>query len=346
MQEFEQIVSELKKQKFAPVYFLMGEEPYFIDAIADLIENKILDESEKEFNQTVVYGKDTDVLSVISAAKRFPMMSERQVVIVKEAQNLKDLVGREKADDDGKSKHPFVVYLDNPQPSTILVFCYKYKTIDKRTSLAKAIAKKAVLFESKKLYDNKIPDWIEAYLRSKGYSIEPRAAAMLTEYLGNDLSKVANELDKLMINLPAKSEVTIEHIQANVGISKDYNTFELQAALGRKDVLKANKIVNYFAANEKDNPMVVTISTLYGYFSKLIIYHSLPDKSKMAVASGLGVNPFFVQDYERAARMYSLPKLRAIVNYLREYDLKSKGVDAGNIPQGELLKEMVFKILH
>lgn len=345
MQEFEQLASDIKKKKYAPVYFLMGEEPYFIDTLADLVEKTVLDDSEKEFNQTIVYGKDTDILSIISAAKRFPMMSEKQVVIVKEAQNLKDLIGREKADDN-KIKHPFATYLENPQPSTILLFCYKYKTLDKRTALAKQIAKNAVLFESKKLYDNKIPDWIEQYLKSKQFSIDPRAAAMLTEYLGNDLSKIANELDKLMINLPAKSEISIDHIQNNIGISKEYNTFELQKALGKRDILKANRIVNYFASNEKDNPLVVTISTLYGFFSKLIIYHVLPDKSKMAVAAGLGINPFFVQEYEQAARVYPIQKLRMIVNYLREYDLKSKGVDAGNISQGELLKELVFKILH
>ncbi len=344
--DFNQIMSDLKKKVYKPVYFLMGDEPYFIDIISDYIENNVLDESEKEFNQSVLYGKDITAADVIGAAKRFPMMSEYQVVIVKEAQNIRDLIG--KVDDDSKSKdkakHPFAAYIENPLPSTILVICYKYKSVDKRTSVGKQLDKYSVLFESKKLYDNQVPDWINNYLKGKEYTVGPKASAMLTEYLGTSLSKISNELDKLMINLPPKSEITPEHIQTNIGISKDYNVFELQTAIGKKETLKANRIINYFAANDKDNPMVVTMSSLYGYFCKILIYHFLSDKKTAATA--LGVHPFFVKDYEVAARNYSPGKLKSIFGYLREYDLKSKGVDSGSATHGELLKELVFKILH
>jgi DNA polymerase-3 subunit delta len=348
--EFNDIMSELKRKIYRPVYFLMGEEPYFIDMISDYIEQNVLDESEKEFNQSVLYGRDITAADVIGAAKRFPMMSEHQVIIIKEAQNIKDLVGKDKDAEKEKTKEkakpPFEAYIENPQKSTILVICYKYKTIDKRTSAAKAIDKNAVLFDSKKIYDNKVPDWINNYLKGKEYTVSPKASALLTEYLGTNLSKVSNELDKLMINLPPKSEISVEHIQTNIGISKDYNVFELQTAIGKKEVLKANRIINFFASNEKEHPMVMTISSLYGYFCKLLIYQFLTDKSKGNVASELGVHPFFVGDYERAAKNFSAVKLKAIFSYLREYDLKSKGVDRGSATEGELLKELVFKILH
>jgi DNA polymerase-3 subunit delta len=343
-------MSELKKKVYRPVYFLMGEEPYFIDMISDYIEQNVLDESEKEFNQTILYGRDISASDVVSAAKRFPMMSEHQVIIIKEAQNIKDLVAKEKdgakEKDKEKVKLPLEAYLENPQKSTILVICYKYKTIDKRTAAAKVIEKNAVLFDSKKIYDNKVPDWINNYLKGKEYSVSPQASALLTEYLGTNLSKVSNELDKLMINLPPKSEITLEHIQTNIGISKDYNVFELQKAIGKKEVLKANRIINFFASNEKEHPMVMTVSSLYGYFCKLLTYQFLTDKSKASVASALGVHPFFVSDYEREAKNFPVNKLKSIFNYLREYDLKSKGVDRGSATEGELLKELVFKILH
>lgn len=345
MKDFNQILSDLKAKKYEPVYFLMGDEPYFIDMISDYIETNVLDETEKEFNQSVLYGRDSSVNDLLASAKRFPMMSEKQVVILKEAQEMKDLLDT-KSEGKDKAPSPFAAYIENPQTSTILVICYKYKTIDKRTSLAKLIDKKAVLFESKKLYDNQVADWIFNYLKSKDYTINQRAAGLLAEYLGTSLSKITNELDKLIINLPPKSEITAEHIQTNIGISKDYNVFELQNALGKKEVLKANRIINYFAANPKDNPFVVTISSLYSFFCKLLVYHFLPDKSKSAAASALGINPFFVGDYERAAKNFSPEKLKRIFSYLRDYDLKSKGVDRGSATEGELLKEMVFKILH
>lgn len=343
--DFQNIMTELKKKVYHPVYFLMGEEPYFIDTVSDYIEKKILDDGEKDFNQSVLYGRDVDLLTIISAAKRFPMMSDKQIVIVKEAQGVCDLIGKEKGGD-SKQKHPLLTYIENPQKSTILVFCYKYKKLDMRTALGKNIAKYAVVLDSKKLYENKIPDWIGNYLKEKSFTVNPQACMLLAEYLGTDLSRISNELDKLMINLPDKSEITVEQVQSNIGISKEYNVFELQNALGKKDILKANRIVNYFSANDKDHPMVVSVSSLYNYFSKLLTYHFLPDKSKNVAAPALGVHPFFLADYEKAAKLYRPLKLKAIIADLREYDLKSKGVNNGSVDEGELLKELVFKILH
>ncbi len=349
--DFNKIIADLKKKVYHPVYFLMGEEPYFIDAITDYIDAKILDESEKEFNFSVLYGRDVNAAQIVEAAKRFPMMSNYQVVIIKEAQNVKDLAGREKLEEEGgekksKSTSVFASYLENPLKSTILVICYKYKTIDKRTSFAKLLAKNAVLFESKKLYENQVPDWIGTYIKEKNYKVSPKATMLLAEYLGNDLGRIVNELDKLMILVPAGAEITADHVQDNIGISKDYNIFELQNAIGKKDVLKANRIANYFAANPKDNPFVLTVVNLYGFFSKLLIFHSLEDKSKNTAAAAMGVHPFFVGDYERAARNYSPGKLKSIFSGLREYDLKSKGVGNVSADEGELLKELLFKILH
>lgn len=340
--DYNDIITELKKKVYRPIYFLSGEEPYFIDMISDYIETNVLDESEKEFNQSVLYGLDVSADDVIGAAKRFPMMSEYQVIIVKEAQNIKDLFSKGK----DKSKSSFEAYLENPQKSTVLVICYKGKTVDKRTAAAKTIAKAGVLLESKKIYDTQVPNWINNYLKGKDYSIGPKAAALLTEYLGTNLSKVSNELDKLTISLSPKSEITVEHIQKNIGISKDYNVFELQSAIGKKEILKANRIVNYFAANTKEAPLIMTVASLYNYFSKILRYHFVTDKSKNNVASKLGVHPFFVGEYESVAKNFSLRKLKAVFGYLREYDLKSKGVNNISASEGELLKELVFKLIH
>ena len=273
---YESIIKDLKNKVYHPVYFLCGEEPYYIDTISDYIEKNILSESEKEFNQSVLYGKDIDASTIVSYAKRFPMMSNHQVIIIKEAQEVRNLVAKEK---DDNTKSEFLAYLENPLPATILVLCYKYKEVDKRTKLSNILAQKAVLFDSKKIYDNKIPEWVNNYLLSKSYRINPRAAQLLTEYIGNDLSRIANELDKLMMNVLQKEEITIKHIEEYIGISKDFNIFELQAALGKKNILKANQIVNYFASNPKNNPIVVAIGSLYSYFSKVLTYHSLSDKS-------------------------------------------------------------------
>ncbi len=331
--KFEQIISDLKNKVYHPVYVLMGEEPFFIDQISDYIEENVLDESEKSFNLTISYGKDTDVHTLIGYAKRFPMMANHQVIIIKEAQNL------DKIDE-------FLSYVENPLKSTILVICYKYKTLDKRKVFTKSVAKHGILFESDKLYDNQLPEWIVNFLKQKKYSISPKAAVLLSEYLGADLSRIANELGKLMLNIPANTEITPDHIEQNIGISKDFNVFELQKAIGVKNIFKANQIINYFAANPRDNPLVVTLANFFQFFSKILIYHSLSDKSRNNVASALSINPFFVNDYQLAAKNYNAGKLIAIVGYLREYDLKSKGIDNISASEGELLKELLYKILH
>jgi len=335
------ILKDIKNRKYKPLYLLHGEEPYFIDLVSNYIEHSLLPEAEKGFNQTVVYGKDTEIMAVLNAAKRYPMMADYQVVLVKEAQDMK--WGK---DDDGKkSIDPLLSYLENPLSSTILVFCYKYGKFDKRKKTYKAIEKNGLIFESAPLYDNKIPAWIEGYISDKGYKINQQASAMLSEYLGNDLSKIANELEKLMLNVAVGQEITLKHIHDNIGISKEYNVFELQTALSKKDAFKVNQIINYFEANPKANPIVLVLGNLNNYFSKVLAYHYVKDKSQQNLARELGVNPYFVKDYEQAGRSYSYQKTMQIISYLREYDLKSKGVES-NAPHGELMKELMFKILH
>jgi len=355
MKEFNQILLDIKRRIFKPIYFLSGEEAYYIDTISDLIENTVLEEAEREFNQTVIYGKDTDLVTVLGYARQFPMMSDFNVVIVKEAQNLKELNKKSSGDEEeatpsvneaNSASAQFLNYIKNPQPTTILVFCFKYKTIDKRSAVAKALQKNAVYFESPRLYDNQIPEWISNYVKEKNYSISPKAGFLMAEFLGNDLGKIANEINKLVIGHAPGKEITPEMVQDNIGISKDYNVFELQDALSKKDVLKANRIINHFAANEKENPAPLVLGQLYAYFSKVLKYQFLQDKSKFAAASALGVNPFFVDGFAAAAGRYPSGKLKQIFSYLKECDLKSKGVENSSATYGDLLKELVFKILH
>jgi DNA polymerase-3 subunit delta len=336
-----ELLKDLKSRKLKPLYLLHGEEPFFIDEISNYIEHELLSAAERGFNQTVFYGKDTDSMAVINAAKRYPMMADYQVVLVKEAQDM-----RWGSDDDGK-KHinPFLAYLENPLKSTVLVFCYKYGKFDKRKKTYKAIEKNGLVFESASLYENKIPAFVEQFVAAKNYRMQPQASALLSEYLGNDLSKIANELEKLMLNVAAGQEITTQHIQDNIGISKEYNVFELQTALSRKDVLKANRIINYFEANQKANPFVVVLGTLNNYFTKVLRYQYVADKSPQNVAKELGVSPFFVKDYEQAGRNFNFGKTMQVISLLREYDLKSKGVNAV-ANNGELMKELIFKILH
>lgn len=330
---YDQILSDIHKKNFAPVYFLTGDEPYFIDMISDTIENEALDEADRAFNQIVLYGRDVDVETIANHARSFPMMGERMVVIVKEAQDVKNLEEFEK-------------YLDTIPETTLLVFAYKYKKFDKRKTLAKKIDKKGVWFESKKLYDSNIPGWIQNYLKGEGYSITPKATQMLADYLGTDLHKIANELKKLIIALPKKKSIDDADVERNIGISKDYNGFELQNAIGSRDVLKANRIVNYFGDNGKDNPLLVTVITLYGYFTKLIKLHITQDKSQGNLASVLGVNPFFVKDYLAAARNYPPATCIRCISILREFDLKSKGYESGDVSEKDLYREMIFKLMH
>ncbi len=330
---FEQITKDLKNKIYKPIYLLMGEEAYYIDKISNYIEQNTLSDTEKDFNLHIFYGKDSSVYTIDSTAKRFPMMAKYQLVIVKEAQNLKDI-------------DKLVYYANKPLKSTILVLNYKYKSIAKNKKIYKEIAKTGIVFESKKLYDNQIPAWITKYLKVSNMSIEPVAAALLTEYLGTDLSKISNELDKLKISLKPGSKITNKDIEENIGISKDFNNFELQNAIIKKDVLKANRIINYFEQNQKSNPIILTINSLYYFFRKLLIYHFLQDKSQKNVAISLQVNPYFVKDYQFAAKRYNIRKVVDIISRLREYDMKSKGYNNVSAGPGDLLKELIFIIIH
>lgn len=334
MEEARQIVNDIQKGTIKPIYFLMGEEPYYIDKISDFISENILTEEERGFNQMLIYGRDTSVDEIVSNAKRYPMMAERQVVIVKEAQDL------------SRSIEKLTTYAENPQPTTVLVVCYKYKKIDKRKKLYKAIAKTGLIFEGKRLYENQVGDWIIKTLKSRGYSISPKAAQMLVEFLGTDLGKIDNELQKLQLICPEGTSISPEIIEENIGISKDFNNFELRNAIGERDSLKAHRIANYFAQNPKDNPLVMTISLLFSYFSQILQYHGLSDKSKGSVAKQLKVNPYFVSDYAIAARNYPMKKVSRAISLLQETDVKSKGVGAANVSQGDLLKELLVKIMN
>ena len=333
MNEVKHIVSDIKNGNIKPIYFLMGEEPYYIDKISEYIENHVLDEAEKGFNQQVMYGRDVSVEDIVSAAKRYPMMAEKQVIIVKEAQDLSRTIDKLES------------YAENPQPTTVLVINYKYKKLDKRKKSYKAIAKNGLIFESKKLYDNQVADWIRRVLGGKKYQIEPKAAQMLVEFLGTDLSKISNELNKITTVLTKETIINASHIEENIGISKDFNNFELRKAIGEKNVVKANRIINYFAENPRKHPLVMTISLLNSFFTQLLSYHGLKDKSKGMVAKTLGISPYFVTDYSLAAKKYPLRKVAQIIALLREADVKSKGVGA-NQSQRDILKELVFKILH
>jgi len=332
--KLEEILSDLKNKIYKPVYFLHGEEEYYIDIITDYISKNVLGEADKEFNQTILYGKDVNSGTIIDTARRFPMMSNYQVVIVKEAQVIRDI--------DELAK-----YVEKPVETTILVICYKHKAYDSRKVLAKSAKKNGVLFKSDRLYDNKIPAWINAQIKSEGYSITPEAARLLTGSLGSDLTKIKMELEKLILNLKQGEVINEEIIEKNIGISKDFNVFELQKAMGSGDVYKANLIVRHFAANQKTNPFVLTTTLLYQFFAKILIFHSLKDKSNdNGVAAELSVSPFFVRDYRSAAKRFSQPKTIHAISLLREYDLKSKGVNNASATHGELLKEMVFRMMH
>ncbi|MEO2064532.1 MAG: DNA polymerase III subunit delta [Christiangramia sp.] len=334
MDEAKQIVTDIQKGVIKPIYFLTGEEPYYIDKISDYIEDSLLSEEEKGFNQMVMYGRDTSVDEIVSNAKRFPMMAERQVVIVKEAQDLSRTIEK------------LVDYAENPQPTTVLVICYKYRKLDKRKKLNKIIQKNGVVFEGKKLYENQVGDWIIRTMKSRSYPVSPKASQMLVEFLGNDLGKIDNELKKLQLICPKGTSVTPELIEENIGISKDFNNFELRNAIGEKDSVKAHRIANYFAQNPKDNPLIVTVSLLFGYFSQILQFHGLPDKSKANVAKQLKISPFFVNDYVVAARNYPMKKVSRNISLIQETDVKSKGVGAGNVPPGDLLKELLVKIMN
>lgn len=332
MDEVVKIVNDIKAGNIKPVYFLMGEEPYYIDKLTEYMEANLLSEEEKGFNQTVLYGRDVTIDDIVSTAKRYPMMAERQVVIVREAQEL------------SRSIDKLESYAENPMPTTVLVIAYKYKTLDKRKKLVKFLDKKGLVYESKKLYENQVGDWLKRVLAGKKLNIEPKAAAMLVDFLGTDLSKIANELDKLAIILPQGSTITPELIEENIGFSKDFNVFELRKAIGERNVKKAYQIAQYFADNPKDNPLVLTVGQTFGFFVQLLKYHGLKDRSPKNVASALGINPFFVKEYDVAIKNYPMKKVSQIVASLRDIDVKSKGVGANGLPPGDLMKEMLAKI--
>jgi len=330
---YESILSDLKKRIFKPVYVLSGEEPYYIDALAEYIEKNVLQEQEKEFNQSILYGADMNAPTLISYLKRFPMMAEYQVIIVREAQEMKDV-------DDLES------YMEKPMKSSILVLCYKHKKFDQRKKIAIHAAKNGEMLVTKKLYDNQVPDWITQYLKRAGYTIDPKASAMVADYVGGELSHIVMELGKLLISLPAGTHITDKLVEQNIGISKEFNVFELQKALGDKNVFKSNQIAHYLMANPKDNPVVMIIPVLFKFFSQLLVYHSLPDKSRGNVASALGINPYFVPDYQKAASNFTARRLVKIIDIFQEYDLKSKGITFSNADEPGLLQELIWKILH
>ena len=333
MDEVKQIVNDIASGNVKPIYLLTGEEPYYIDQIASYIEKNVLQEEEKSFNQMVLYGKDVSIEDIVSNAKRYPMMAERQVVIVKEAQHL------------ARSIDKLSSYAENPQLTTVLVLCYKYSKFDKRKKTYKLIKKNGVCFESKKLYENKVADWIRRVLQGKGYKITPKAASLLVEFLGTDLSKINNELEKLKLVLSKEKEITPLDIEENIGISKDYNNFELKKAIGERNVVKATRIMNYFAQNPKDNPFVVTVTLLNTFFTQLLKYHGMNDHNPKSVASALGINPYFVDEFRIAAKNYPMKKVSSVISSLRELDLKGKGVGSANISQADLLKELLVKVI-
>lgn len=332
---YEEVARSIKNRQFAPVYFLMGEEDYYIDRLSDYIVQMALDEAEKEFNLTVMYGPETDIVTVINAAKRYPLMSEHQVVMVKEAQGMKNL-------DD------LVFYLQKPLTSTILVFCYKHGVLDRRKKLTAQLEKAGVLFESKKLKDAQLPGFIAAYLKRKQIEIEPKAQEMLAEFVGADLNRMAGELEKLIITLqPGRKRITPDQIERNIGISKDYNNFELKNALIGRNIMKANQIVKYFEENPKNNPLVLTLSILFSFFSNLMLAYYAPDKSDRGIAAYLGLrSPWQAKEYMAAMNAFSGRKVMAIIGALRDCDARSKGVGNSSVADGELLRELVYFILH
>lgn len=332
MDEITNIIADIRAGNIKPIYFLMGEEPYYIDRLTEFLEDSILTEDEKGFNQMVLYGRDISVDDIVANAKRYPMMADRQVVIVKEAQELSRTIEQLDA------------YAKNPQPTTVLVIAYKYKTIDKRKSLYKSVDKIGLVFESKKMYEDKIATWIVRILKTKGYGIEPKAAQILVEFLGNDLSRIHNELTKLQIILPSGTTITPQHIEENIGFSKDFNVFEFRKSIGERNVVKAYTIAQHFANNPKDNPMVLTTGMVFSFFSQLLQYHGLKDKSAGNAAKVLKINPYFIKDYDVALKNYPMKKVSNIVATLRSIDAKSKGVGANQINDGDLLKEMLVNI--
>lgn len=335
MVTFEQIVTEIKARKYRPVYLFMGDEPYYIDELTDMLTETVLPEEERDFNQSILYGMETNVTAVITMARSYPMMSDHQLIVIKEAQNLSKIEELE-------------VYVKNPLQSTILVLNYKGGSLDKRKKLYAEIDKMGAIFESKKIPEYKIPAFITSYILSKGLSIDQKSAQMLSDYLGNDLSKLTNEIAKLLIAIPpGQMRITADLIEENIGISKDFNNFELLNAIINKNIFKVNQIADYFEKNPKNNPMIMTMSVLFNFFSNLMICYWAKNKTEQGLATELGLrNPYQAKDYVIALKNYNAFKCMEIIGLLRIYDAKSKGVDNNSAPDGELLKELLYKITH
>lgn len=332
------IMTDLKAGKYAPVYFLQGEETFYIDMIANYIEEHALPPAEKGFNQVVVYGKDAAMAAILTHARRFPMMAEKQVVIVKEAQEIQDI------NKESGSKL-LLDYLKNPVPSTILVFCHKHKSLDKRKELGKKIEQYTTALNCKKIYDNQLPEFVGEYAREKKITIDDRAVMALCEYVGNDLHRLANEIDKLLIAAQGNN-ITVEQVMNGVGVSKEYNIFELQKALIRKDTLLANKIVNYFEANTRKNPVIPVVAFLFSFFSKLLAASQCTDKSEKGLVSALKISPYAAKDYLSALRQYPADKIIFTIASLKDADLKLKGVNSGSDSEGQILRELIFRIVY
>ncbi|MCB0762469.1 MAG: DNA polymerase III subunit delta [Flavobacteriales bacterium] len=337
--DHQRILRDIESRNVAPVYVLMGDEPYFVDQITDAFEDRFLTDEEKGFNLSIAYGRDSTMEQIISVSRGFPMIGEKQLVIVKEAQDLNEW---KKSDNLVLLEH----YLNQPQPSTVLVFAFKNKKLDSRLKVAKQLAKVGVVFKSEKIKENKLPEWIDHEVRSKGYTIEPQACMLLAQYLGTDLSKLINALSKLMIVIPSGTPITTAAIEKNIGISKDYNVFELQGALARLDVVKSNEIIAYFAANPKANPLQMVLPVLYSFFSRLLIYQSLKDRSQSNLASKMGLSPWALDDYHAAARNMDPRKTERIISYLRKTHAQLYGRNNFGITEEFLMKELVFKIIH
>jgi DNA polymerase III subunit delta len=329
----EKIIADIKKGQTKPVYWLEGEEEFFIDQVMNYAEHEILSESEAGFNKTVFYGRDADWASVVNACRRYPMFAERQVVLLKEGQAMRDIDKLEG-------------YIEKPLSSTLLFVAYKGKKVDGRTKLAKLLKEKSVLLTTKKLYDNELPGWTDEQVRIKGFTITPKARELLIDHIGNDLSRIGNEIDKMTLNLAGRKNITEDDIEQFVGISKEYNVFELQDALARRDYYKAMRIVTYFGHNPKAAPLPLVFPSLYGFFSKLQVLHSAPsgqDNKTLAAASG--INEWKLREYQQAARVYNPQSIEKNILLLHQYNLKSIGVDDAGTDDGELLKELVVKMM-
>lgn len=331
--EAKDIIAQFKSKETQPVYFLHGEEPFYIDQISDAAIEHVLEESERDFNQTVVYGKDVDLSALQEQVKQFPMMAEKQLVILKEAQDVRDWTALES-------------YFESPVPTTVFIICHKYKKADKRKKFFKSIQKNGVIFESNKVYENQIDGWIKSYLKTKGYTITPKASILLIDFLGNSLGKIAKELDKLSIILEKGTEISEVHIEENIGISKDYNPFELSNAIAKRDILKSHKIINYFDQNPKATHITVLIPTIFSFFERLMKAHFAGTNDPKQLQLKLGMNYYAAMEVIKAKTIYKPKKIAKNIALLHEYDLKSKGVNRGPGSDGDLMRELIYQLMH